>query len=412
MTHPNTRTRTRLGTRTNRSDEGSLLMALMFTMLISALSLAIMVSVMTGLKKTDNTRAFALAQQASDIALADALMHANMRLLTTSPATNTGVTGNINWSWTATQTSPADWTIDVEARGKAVDRHFRSTLSRTPVIQGTWSDTNTDGIRDNIRYTAKNNRPFGSGFYGVGGVYLSPYPLNAAFVDGYNGGRGMVGTSGNTDLGAVDGVDIINLWNWKPTDDVMARCQDCLDYYPDSVRKFEQDFQRDPVATCTGPNQSVNWRASSGVPLANGDCYNSLTFDVDYHFAPATPTEQAWISSNSDVTINPGVNVGANRTTTYTKATSWVIAIKGGEFTLDNGAMFSGAVYSPHGVCKVIGSATTQPTTWLGASVCDYIDGIGKFRLRYDGGMASVERPGDTTTGPGVWALRDFQIVD
>jgi Tfp pilus assembly protein PilX len=418
-----TRTRARRANRpADRSaDEGSLLMALLFTMMISALSIAIMVSVMTGLKKAENSRSFALAQQAADIALADALMHANMRLLTTSPATNSGVTGSgpatVNWSWTATQTSGtsatsrATWIVDVEARGKNVDRHFRSTLARTPVVQATWSDTNGDNIRDHIRYTANNNRYFGTGFYAVQDLLLNDYGGRSPIVDGYNGGRGLIGSSQNITAQSAE-FDTANLWNWKASDNIATRCSG-LHCITENIRKYEQDFQTSPFKQCTGPNQAVNWVASSGTPLQNEDCYASLTFDVDYYFAPATPDEQAWISVNSDVIINPGVQVGANRTRVYTKPSSWVLSIEGGEFNLPQGSTFSGGVYNPRGYCGMDGT-NASGTLWIGAAVCSTLEAGGASRLRYDGAMANVERPDPTTaaTVPGVWNLRDFQIID
>lgn len=397
-----------------RPDEGSLLMALLFTVMVSALCIAIMATVMVGLKKTENTRGFALSQQAADIALADALIRANMRLLTTSPATNSGTIGNdatiINWTWTATRTTDALWTIDVEARGKNTDRHFRSTLARTPVIQGTWSDTNGDNIRDNIRYTAKNNRYFGTGFYGAQNIDLGSSGTNAPIVDGYNGGRGLVGTSGNIDVSFSD-FDIANMWNWKAADTIAARCTgtDCTTA---TFRKFEQSFQTDPLTQCTGPNQAVNWKSSSGVRLRNGDCYNSLTFDADYNFLPTTANQQAWIYTRSDVVINPGINVGVNRTTVFTKPTNWVIAIQGGDYLMGLDSMFSGAVYNPAGVCSADGQGAIQSTTWIGAAACSTFEAYGRVRLRYDGAMANVARPGDTTASPAVWNLRDFQIID
>lgn len=408
------------------SDEGSLLMALMFTFMIAALSLAIMASVMAGMKKTENSRSYALAQQAADVAIADALMTANMGQLTTSPTTKsgqvfpsgtsggTGIGRPVDWNWTATKVtgSNTDWTIDVEARGKAVDRHFRTTLARTPVIQGTWSDSDNDGVRDNIRYTALNRRYFSTGFYGKDSMALRDYSGTAPIVDGYNGGRGFVGTSGNINV-TISDFDIANMWNWKTTDTITGgttpRCTgtDCTTA---TFRKFEQNFQMDPPPYCGGGD---DWIASDGIPLKDGDCYQSLTFDVDYYFAPTDPNRQAWIWVQDDIFINPGVNVGANRTTTYTKAPQWVLAIRqSGGFNLGKNAMFSGGVYNPVGPCTVDGVSATQPTTWLGAAACKSFDAVGRVRLRYDGGMSTIERTGDSTTGPGVWSLRDFQIVD
>lgn len=422
MTRPHITHRARVRSRSG-SDEGSLLMALMFTFMITALTLAIMASVLAGMKKANDSRTFALAQQAADIAIADALMHANMGRFTTAPivVTNSGkvfpsgTTGGvgvgrpIDWTWTATKDtgSNTDWTIDVEARGKSVDRHFRTTLARTPVLQGTWSDTNGDGVKDNIRYSALNRRWFSTGFYAAMNMTLRDSSGAAPIVDGYNGGRGFVGT-GNTINVSISDFDVANLWNWKTTDTVASRCTgtDCTTA---TFRTFEQPFQLDRVPVCTG---GEDWVASSGIPLKHGDCYQSLIFDVDYYFAPADG-KQAWIGVHDDVVINPGINVGANRTTTYTKAPQWIIGIDaGGTFNLGANAVFSGGVYNPQGDCNVTGIGATQPTTWLGAAACNNFDAVGRVRLRYDGGMATVERNGDSTTGSGVWSLRNFQIVD
>lgn len=410
--HPTPAVRPARQARTNPNDQGSLLMALLFTMMVSALCIAIMVSVMAGLKKADNSRDLALAQQAADIALADALMHANMRLIP-GITTRSGITGSnantVTWTWTATQTSPAKWVIDVEALGKNVDRHFRATLTRTPVIQGTWSDTNDDGLRDNIRYTAKNKRYFGSGFYATQNLELVTSGGYSPTVDGYNGGRGIIGSSGTINAGSGQ-FDLANLWNWKASDSLAVRCvgTNCT---ADRIRKYEQPLQVESLTGCTGTHQNDIWYASSGVRLKNDDCWASLVFDIDYNFAPATPTEQAWISVNGDVTIQSGINVGANPTRVYTKPTSWVLSVQGGEFNLAGGAIFSGAVYNPAGACS--GDATgASATMWIGSGVCNSIQMYGGVRLRYDGAMANVERPSDNTTGPGVWNLRDFQIID
>ena len=378
-----------------RKDEGSLIMAILFTIILGALTLAIVATVVTSLNKSQNSREYSIAQQGADVAIAHALMHANLGTFNNrvpdTTLTKQGDVGTIHWSWTATNFNPANpgaandpnnWFLRVHADGESVAREFRANIIGTRVVKGLVPDQDNNHQRDPdtaMRYHVTEAEVFGNGFFGINGWNASA----AADVDGYNGRYGTVGSNQILGLGSST-VDKVTLWNWKPaTDTVASRCTGTACATASRYPQAHSVNGGAPLAAkCTGTPAA--WASSSGSPLENGKCYSSLTFNTNYTQPAPGLTDYVYVTNT--VVVSPGITVNASATNSMPASKGLRIASPGAaNFTLGAGALFAGAMFTDNGTCTVNPTNGTTPT-WFGAATCGQFTVSGKARLRYDGG--------------------------
>lgn len=408
-------------------DEGSLLLAMLFTLMMSALVVAMVASVLTGLNKSRNSRDYAVALQAADAGFADAVMYANLGCLDTpvrptctdpTPTSHNGAVSNVTWKWTATKIAGAanNWTVLVDAEGKSIDRSFKATITGTRVLRAVSAltqDTDKDGVPDKreLRYTVNETEYFGNGFFGLDEFKANPD--HNAEIDGYNGKTGVVGSNGVVNTGGAT-MDQINLWNHTAD---TGRCNGTacttaqIQRYKESLTLNTKPLQD----ACT--TYSPGWAVTDGIPLVAGRCYDGIIFNADY----TPPPLNGMIYSRQAVQFSNGVTVNMQRNNLTAPSSNLRIGVLGqggygASVWLREGVQFAGAIYSPEGNCQVWNDqgsvADGYRTVWLGAATCKRFSVRGSTRLRYDGGLLGVKSSSAATTGPAVWALLDYQSID
>lgn len=404
-------------------DAGSLLLAMLFTLMMSALVIVMVASVMAGLNKSKNGRDYAIALQTADIAFADAVMYANLGCLDTpvrttctdtTPTSHNGAVGNVTWTWTATkQTGTANnWSVAVETQGKSVDRKFQATITGTRVLRGISGDSDNDGKRD-LRYTVDETEYFGNGFFGLDEFKANPD--HSADIDGYNGGKGIVGSNALVNTGGAT-MDQINLWN-HTTDTGRCTGASCATA---QIKRYKESLTLNakPLYDACAPGLVYPaFYASSGAHLVAGRCYEHLWFDANY----TPPPLNQMVYATGVVVADPGVTVNMTRSNLNAPSKNLRIGVTGtggygATVWIKEGAAFAGAIFAPEGHCQVWNDQSTVSdgyrTIWLGAATCKSMAVRGSSRLRYDGGLIGVKSTSTATTGSAVWALIDYHSVD
>lgn len=379
----------------HRDESGSLILVILFTIIMSSLILAATATALSGQNKTRNTRDFSQAQQASDMAFANALMFANLGGFTSSPVSNSGTNGATTWTWTATrQSDPSIWEIDVLAEGKNVDRRYSAVLNSNRVVMGRKS-TSTGAID----YISETSEYFTYGFFGDTTVDISGAPD----IDGYNGVPGMVSTNNSLVLhnAAVDAY----LLHDTSTRGTTGRCTGSA--CTTAARSFKpKSFRTADIPASRCASDFGNWKSSTGSALVQGRCYKSLTFDSNYEINLSGPIYAInYVDVKGDVKVNTGVN------STTPDARRLRIEVVNGGMTIAPGAQFAGAVFAKNGTCKITGATDTLYTTkWLGAAMCGRFEIRNNPRLRYDGGLRALKAT--SSAGRDVFYLSDYQNID
>lgn len=403
---PDTATSTpRRGPRHVRNDDGSLLLVILFTLIITSLVLVTTATTISGLAKTRNSRDMAGALQAADIAFADALLRANRGQFplatpvggTLSSGAPVAVPGtDVRWTWTATRTDTRTWVIEAAATGRNLDRHFSASLNATRV-----STAETSASTGVVRYAAARSEYWKSGFFGTAGISAASQPI----IDGYNGEVGTIGSNGALNVGSGT-VNTINEYQWS-TD--TGRCSG-IACSRAAVNRIPEALTFDPVAdanlttACSGTRPI--WRASTPAPnpLLPGSCYSRLIFDVDYNGPPVAGP--IYVGSSGVVVYN---DVQVNTHGNFLTAPSTGLRITSlGPLSVNSRAKVALAFYTPASTCTFIGEANLlYKTVFMGAATCGQINISGNPRLRFDGGLAPF-----TGTTPVIWTLADYHPID
>lgn len=381
-----------------RNDDGSMLLALLFTLIITSLVAIITATMLAGLTKTRNARDQAIALQAADSAMSHALIYANTTGLSgTTPITKTGTSSNVTWSWTATPSAdPAVWTVAVDAQGKSTDRNYTATFTGIRVTSARKSPSTGQ-----ITYVVDNSERFSNGFFGANGVTITGAPD----LDGYDGSVGILGSNGPFTLSAAT-IDRLDQWN--STASPSGRCTGTACTLADvQVKGPAYPLDTASTATCTSAlaTSNGNWTPASGALVA-GRCYNSITFNSTATYALAGP-----VYAFNGVSIATGANVNTAANATTPRARNLRIYVVGGAVSQAAGTKFAGAIYAPTSTCTI--NATTTDTTFqtrfLGAAVCSNLAVNGPARLRYDGDLKLLA---SSTAGQYVWSVSDYASND
>lgn len=381
------------------NDEGSLILVILFTIILAALTLVVTLTMISGLTKTRNTRDYSVAFQASDIAFADVTMRANMgqfnSMAVGTSATGSGVTvGNdVYWKWTATKATPRTLAVEVQAKGKSVDRNFTGTLKGTQVYRAL-RDPSTGAVR----YVAGKNEYFENGFFGGDSLQVAGAPD----VDGYNGDQGTLGSNATLTLDNASTDSVLEA-NWT-TD--TGRCTGAA-CSTAKIQRLKQrvTFPQSDIITACATNYG-DWTPASG-PLVAGRCYNSLNFNANY---TGNLSGMVYVKAGG-VTVQPGVLVNTTSSSTNAPSSRLRIATLGG-YTQTATSKVAAAIYAPQGNCLITGEANqSYRTVWLGAATCKTFRVVANPRLRFDGGLDLVF-DSSTASGAWFWSLYDYSAVN
>lgn len=411
-----------------RNDDGSLLLVILFTIMMSALVLVATATMIVGLHKSADSRDYAIALQAADAAFADAVMNANVDpskflndpdgVVRSDPDPTTGEawhklgSGAVQWQWTATRVgSTTKWDLNVEAVGTVdpinhtkitMDRHFTSTLKATLV-----HDAYQNPQDGTLRYIVEGGEYHTYGFFGANEFTVLDGTLA---IDGYNGEYGTVGSNKIVTLGPNTKVARLDLWNWTTADAVATRCvgANCAAARLTSVPYPATFTDREIDQHCPAASVLPAWKTSDG-PLTPGACYASLTFESDTNFNQAL-AQSVYVTGNVTVQARATANTALG---TSLNAPAGNLRIKAkGNYTQAANSKVALAFYSQAGACTLTGTANdVQYRTYLlGSLTCGSVKTSGNIRLRYDGGLGLYLDGGNS--GLYVFDVYDYESID
>lgn len=378
-----------------RDQTGSLLMAILFTIIMMSLVLVSVATIIAAQNKTRASRDFATALQAADAAYSDAMIKANSTWIDAThfgqtavgaTVSNSGTLSNINWTWTATRTNARTWDVVVTATGAHIDRAFDAHFYGTSVSSAKVTAVGADSAgvnRTQIAYSIDAADHFAHGFFSDRDLTMTGAPE----LDGYNGVPGTAGANYNLNLGSAT-IDRLEVWNTDIAG--TSRCtgntcatSDVLTYKP------ALDFPADQNAVnACNTGVAAAWFSSGGTALVPGTCYQSITFDK-----PGVQNYTGTVYAYKGVTIKTGATVNTSSTAYNSDATKLQIIALGTGTAVNQqpNSQVAMAIYAPNATCTLTaGTDATYDTRFNGAAVCKSLTVSGNVRLRYDGNLQSI----------------------
>lgn len=377
--------------RSRNADDGSILLVLLFTIMITGLVIAITAVVIGSLTKSVHTRDYLLEQEAANTAVNDAVLKANLSnsnyfanpQQTYSDSGTSGPNGIIDWNWTATAPSTstrAIWALTITTKSKITTRTFTAQL-RGFEVQGARQD-NTSGT---ITYEVDPSYVFTDGFSSTAGFSASgAVSFNLIWSPSSGAPRPPTCPATGSCSPAIAADGIVNIGSntpseidlWNTGANPYNRCigSGCSG----RVQSISAGFNYDPnlvSANCDAATAELNgaWTASSGVPLTPNTCYYSMTFDTN----TTLPVGSEY--SYSNITIDPGITVNAGGDAYYSRL------FTNGNMTMGTGAQAVAALYAPRGTCTINGTTGSGPATaWYGAFTCNGVNITDSVALYYD----------------------------
>lgn len=442
-------------------DNGSLLLAILLTVLITSLIAAATITTVAGQRKTQIAARYSQGQQSADGAVADVLRYANQggdpgyydglsgRVRTYTPAASAAET--TGWTWTATPTANGaagdEYDVTITTVPKAATKPVRTYKIHISAVHVPSGGATVTG--NTISY-AQTDGPNAVGFFADGQVALR----GSSRVDSYNSNAG----SATTGVGAIGSNDIISfssgtladkvtLWNFtaRPDSDrcTGVRCStgdvgtqpyrlggsgSCeattpTSSYPGTCTNNAPTRFVD--ATCTGKDIKP-WIASENgtTPTLTGGtdmCVSSLLFDRNtvVNASPANPvriyvtghgTGASPAASGSDgaITVLPGVSVNAAASAPV--STNLLIYAKSANVTLLSGGAahtrVAWGLWAPNANCGGQDPAASGRIVHIyGAMTCGRISTGNAWYLHYD----EQQRLLNGAPPSRAWSLTSYQ---
>ncbi|HEX8003954.1 MAG TPA: hypothetical protein VF519_14800 [Mycobacteriales bacterium] len=379
--------RNRLSFVARRREDGSMMLALLGSLITTSVVTTVAFSMITSSQSTRHSQDYTLALHAADAGVQDAMFRAN----NLQPVTGgTGTVGDGTYSWTATATTKG-WLVVSRGTQRAVSRTIRVELTKAP--------------------------RFFLAAFGDRGIELK----GSNGADSYNSATGATNT-GSGNLGSNDDVNLngnstvvdnITLYNHDAADNTCTNnggtgCEHInvigpkLDLASDANMKFIED----QLSACAATYQLPSWRASEAVPAGvlpyNGAlpyCFETLTFDVDTVLSGADAAHPVVIYVRGAVSIEQGikVNCGGCGPTSTPDASLLQIYSAGSTDTqsiaIGNQSMISAAIYAPRANC--LGNPSAAQADIYGALICGSIGRItsgnqGGWSFHFDDNLKNI----------------------
>lgn len=419
--------------RANRED-GSIMLALLLILIVSSLVVITTATAVTGLRKSQHARDFALAQQAADAAVNDALIWLNeqgyrddpLGLPGTQATARTGTLDHITWSWYAETPLPGDsgYTLDIQAGRSdgSFTRHYVADLTGTEVPDGAPAVYLENG---QPRYVVSPDAGFATGFFANREVLLGAATSVTSYDAGAgntNSGNGRISSNGTISLDTGVTADQILLYNGtaQPYTErcVGGPCQ-TIPLRLEPIAYGVSDTCAPGTPNCTAPTKFITDKCASQTPRAwiasaegrdltaadNGVCFSSMVFDQ-----PTTVTGPVEVYVTGDVTVAEGVTVNTTTAATMPDAAALRIYSQGAHVALHGGPAASSAtraawlLWAPNADCASSGSGHVRV---YGAMVCNRLTTTGTWELHVSEQALEQRNPADTTRAR-VWSLTRF----
>ena len=425
MLEPGRRRIDRIHRRTDGSEEGSLILAVLLALMVISLVLTMAVGILAGQDKTRTARDFATGQQAADAAVNDALYWFHQYSPTPPVADRLydltfskvklatprrGTVGEIAWSWYPMSHIPVQgaYTIAVEASGRNVDRRFMVTLA--PQFGAP------------VGFTAYSH-----------GIFRGTNIIN----DYTNAARTEVGTNGKLSFSAGTAVGgTVTLWNnldyphpdrCVVTSGPATACGAPVRVYQvapigELARPtgFDAACAGTPRAWIASRVKAVAGTATAVLPyVAGGTCYSSMLFDTETTAAAGTTANPIRLYVTGDITVRAGVRVNfpasgtplPNSRTLQVYSQGQTITLMGGTSN-STAAKMGWTLSAPGADCVGIppgglapGSVPADSVFVYGSMSCDTISSPGGWKLYYD-------RYDTPLYKLPLWAVLDYVAID
>jgi type II secretory pathway pseudopilin PulG len=403
------------------AERGSLLLAMLGTIVIGGLVVMLVATTMASQSSARRDRNFVQAVQGADAGVQNALLALN--------------TGQINSRATAVGAQTPTYTTTLD--GTTYRWFARKVDALSWEVRSTGTTGTTGASRRTAVATVKEKPKLSLVAFArvsvsmPGSNIIDSYDSRATCLVGANcawgsagdgTGNGVIGSNNTVDIGGNSSVvDKVELYDWLnnpsyarctrqnavcPTSLVRTR-DEVLDYRSDTALKFANDA----LAACTAQGRmGGTWTASvhgggsnstpaslsattlapPGVPVADHPfyCYESLVFDRDTVLAnPDVPTT-IYVKNSVQVTGGKLVNCASpcSRPNVAPKSPNLQIYLVGGDVNIRNQVGFAGILYAPRANC---GSPQSNAgVNFFGALICDSISNQGGWNMHFDDALA------------------------
>ncbi len=372
-----------------RSDEGSLPLVILASIVGIGLAMALFSSVLTSERTVRSDREFTTAFHGADAAVQSALAYIRSTDLNNSVAVGSVVTGgdttgNVDYTYEATK-GVLEWEVVAIGTINGSSRYVEATISLPSRF-----------------YTAA----FGKTLVGFkGGNGASSY--NGSAVDT---GKGAVGTNGDIELNGSAYAD--ELFLYGPTASctkTVSNCDAMLPYTQHAPQPYipETDFIEDALDAAWCQASLAPYRSSVNGPLVGGAgpgpdgeyCFSSMTFDSnmtpDFSADDVVVYVSGNISSSNQVKINckPCIDRSFGSSTSTADVNImlasdpvWSSGLQlysvGASVSLGNHTHLGAAVYAPNASCH--GNPSNAQGWIYGAMTCNDINNQGGWSFWFD----------------------------
>lgn len=371
-----------------RAEDGSMLLALLGSMMAMSIVTLLAMSMMSSSANTRHNQNYTLALQVADAGVQDAVFRANNAQ---EVLNGTGAVGEGTYTWEAVETENG-WTVTSKGTERGVTRTVEIELVKAP--------------------------RFFLAAFGDRGIELK----GSNGADSYNSQTGDTNT-GNGNLGSNDDVnmngnsttvDNVTLYNHTASDNSCTNnggsgCQHTSIIGPklDLASDENMAFITDQLTACSSSFGTLpSWRASTATPPGvlsyNGGipyCFETLTFDIDTVISGADADHPIVIYVQGAINLEQGVNVNcAGCTPTSTPDASQLQIYSAGStstqsFSIGNHSTIAAAIYAPRATC--LGNPSAAQADIFGALVCGAIGRItsgnqGGWSFHFDDNLRNI----------------------
>jgi hypothetical protein len=371
-----------------RNEDGSMMLALMGSLIATSVVSVLAVSMMSSAGTTRHNQNYTLAIQAADAGIQDAIFRANNGQDVLSA---TGTLGGSTYSWNATPTVKG-WKVVSTGTERTVTRTLQVEIAKAP--------------------------RFALAAFGDQGVELK----GSNGADSYNSatgatntGNGNVGSNGNINLnGASTTVDNITLYNHDAANNSCnnnggSGCSHTNVVGPklDLASDTNMKFITDQLAACAAVSTLPSWTASTAVPpgvlpYRGGGvpwCFETLNFDVNTVLSGADASHPVVVYVRGAVSIENHVTVNCNGCTATSTPDGSLLQIYSAGSTdtqsvgIGNHSTIAAAIYAPRAAC--LGNPSAAQADIFGALICGSVGRLtsgnqGGWSFHYDDNLGNL----------------------
>jgi hypothetical protein len=367
--------------RSVRNDDGSLMLAIMLTMLIAGFSTLLLATTIGQAGSVRHDQRFIDVFPAADAGISRGLFMLNNGLAAALPATDTPITlsgQTANWSGTqvtpVSTTKPPSFYLTATTTGTTVRTVKAEAYQSARFAYGLFAD-------QSLTFAGSNN------------VYS--YNSNTGTTSTTN--NGSVGSNGSVNINGNSNADSVTLYNWSANPN-NGRCSGgpCPSGYTtksaplDVTSTAATQFIQNGLAACATQTAYKTSAQSSHALPAGTWCASSLNLDMD-----TTVTGPTVIYVAGPVTLGAHLNVNYASGVTPLPANLQIYSM-GTSVDMSNHTNTAVSVYAPVASC----TGGAQDVIY-GSMVCGSIRNVGGWTLYYDEALGTI--------GAGDFRIRDYR---